>query len=89
VNIGEHDEIICAFAQPAGGPGWSNQPLWVIVRSRLDGSLRQECLQPEEFDMYIWTLYDISAAVSAQMKQVLSAYLAGRKKKVRKSHKST
>jgi hypothetical protein len=63
----EHDEIIAAYARRSGGPGWSNQPVWVVVRSRNDGSYREECLQPDDLTAEIWALYDISEAAHKAM----------------------
>lgn len=66
----EGDTIVCAYAQPASEPGWSNRPLWVIVRGP-DGVLREECLQPEEMTDGMVRLYDISAAVNVQIVQAV------------------
>lgn len=64
--LGEHDVVVAAWAEPAQGPGWSNQPTWVLIRSRLDGTLRLEGLQPGEASADVLKLYAISAVVSAQ-----------------------
>jgi len=74
---GEH--IITAFAQSASGPGWSNQPLWIIVQAR-DGTLRQECLQPEEQGRDALILYAVSQAAHEAMKHAVEQHL----KKTRK-----
>lgn len=66
-KLGEHDVVITAYAEPAVGPGWANQPVWVVVRSRLDGTIRQICLQPFEQSAEMLYLYSISAAVHAAM----------------------
>jgi hypothetical protein len=59
-------QIVTAWAESASGPGWANQPVWVLVRS-LSGDLRIECLQPEEQTPTMQTLHSISATVSGQM----------------------
>jgi hypothetical protein len=41
--------------------------VWVIVRGPDDGSLRQECLQPDEQTAEIVTLFNISAAAASDM----------------------
>lgn len=66
--IRTEDSIVTAWAEPASGPGWSNQPLWVIVKDG-DGKLREECIQPEEQDQVMRTLYTISASVHCQLKR--------------------
>lgn len=43
-----NERIVCAYAEPASGPGWANQPLWVIVQQRGGGPMRAICLQPDE-----------------------------------------
>ena len=56
------DTLITAYAQPANGPGWTNTPLYLIVRGQ-DGNLREECLQPDEQPAEVRLLYDTSAAL--------------------------
>lgn len=58
------DTIIVAWAEPAKGPGWSNRPIWVIIRDR-QFKLRQECIQPEDQDYDTMMLYNVSALVTA------------------------
>lgn len=79
----EHDEIITAYAMRAGGPGWANQPVWVVVRSRLDGSYREECLQPDDLTAEAWALYDISEATHKAMRGVVKALVEKRKRRPR------
>ena len=59
-------QIVTAYAEGAAGPGWANSPIWVIVRG-LDGSLRQECIQPSEQTRDMVTLYGVSQAAHAGM----------------------
>lgn len=65
--LAKHDRIVAVAAEPASGPGWSNTPLWIVIRSGLNGALRMECLQPEEQGDEILRLYRIAAAVHAKM----------------------
>ena len=58
--------IVTAFAQPASGPGWSNRPVWIVIRRR-DGTFRTESLQPNEQGEEIVTLYKVSAAANDAM----------------------
>jgi hypothetical protein len=67
VTLTKHDTVVAVAAEPASGPGWSNTPLWIIVKSSLDGKLRAECLQPEEQGDEIRLLYGIAAKVHASM----------------------
>lgn len=48
LKLEQGEEIVCVYARRAGGPGWANRPIWVIVRG-LDCKLREECLQPEDY----------------------------------------
>lgn len=61
-KLREGDQVICAYAQPAAGPGWANQPLWVIVQGA-DRTLRRECLQPEEQSESLRLIYRTSAEI--------------------------
>lgn len=58
---------IAAWGERCSGPGWSNSPVWVLVRDTGDGSYHLDCLQPEEQTAEIVTLFRISAEVSAAM----------------------
>ena len=67
ITLSEHDHILAAYAEPASGPGWSNTPIWVIVRSRYDGAIRLECIQPQEQSAEMQVLYRVSSAAHEAM----------------------
>lgn len=67
------DTIVTAWAEYCSGPGWSNTPVWVIVQDR-GGSIRRECLQPNEQSPEIYQLFHISAALQAQMLSTLTRW---------------
>jgi hypothetical protein len=46
--LDENDTILCVYAQAAIGPGWSNTPLWVVVRNSCNGDICEVCIQPEQ-----------------------------------------
>lgn len=58
--------VVTAFAEPASGPGWTNQPIWVIVRDA-DQNLQELCIQPEEQTPEMHALYQVSHAVHSSM----------------------
>jgi hypothetical protein len=60
------ETIVAAFAESASGPGWANQPVWVIVRA-VDHAMRMECIQPSEQSTEIMTLYGVSQAAHLYM----------------------
>lgn len=64
--ISHLDTVIVAFAEAAGGPGWSNTPVWVVVQEPM-GKLRVECLQPDEQSHEMATLYGVSSAIHAAL----------------------
>lgn len=67
----ESDEYVLAIVpEYASGPGWSNRPLWVYIARRATGttlSVREECLQPEEWTREINALFPILAAAHGAM----------------------
>lgn len=82
--ITSNDTVITAFAEYCYGPGWSNTPLWVIVRDA-NGLLRQESLQPDEQGADIRLQFDVSAAVHLSVKAAVIRQLAKpRSSKLRK-----
>lgn len=66
LRLDPDDHVVTAWAEHAGGPGWANQPVWVLVRSRT-GHLRIECLQPNEQPGTMQILYGVSAQIHTQM----------------------
>lgn len=65
-KLGKYEHVVCAFAEHATGPGWANQPIWVIIQDG-DGKLRRECLQPEEQTPEMRTLFNVSVAANGAM----------------------
>lgn len=66
---GEH--IVTAFAETASGPGWSNTPIWIIVQDA-NGSLRRECLQPDEQSEWMRWLYTTSEVAHVAMSKAVA-----------------
>lgn len=73
MKLDKHDHIVCAYAEHASGPGWSNAPIWVIVRDARDGSLRQECIQPDDQTLEMYALYAVSAAAHVSMTRAVES----------------
>lgn len=79
MKLKKGDYIVTAWAEYVGGPGWSNAPIWVIVKGA-DGVLRQECIQPNDQTEGMYYLFSASAAVSSSMTGVVrSAFRKPRK----------
>jgi len=66
-KIERDDFVITAWAETVSGPGWSNAPLYVLVRSR-DGALRVECYQPQEQTADMLALYPWSSLAHRLMR---------------------
>lgn len=64
--MGHKPTILTAFAEPASGPGWSNTPVWYVLRDE-HGKLTLECLQPEDQTPEMVNLYDVSRAAHTAM----------------------
>lgn len=71
----EDEDIVCACAEHARGPGWANRPLWVIVRTRGTNEMRGLCLQPQEqpADRSWDGLFNVSAEVNRWIVGLLQA----------------
>jgi hypothetical protein len=76
MTLNEHDTVLTAYAETAAGPGWGNSPVWLIVRSSLDGKIRQECLQPDEQSRDMYALYGVSQAAHVAMTKAVVAHLS-------------
>lgn len=76
MTLDDSDTIVTAWAESAGGPGWINVPIWVLVRSK-DGAHRVECLQPPEQSVETQTLYRLSEAAHRAMTDAVRRICAG------------
>ena len=80
MKLAATEYIVTAYAQVADGPGWSNRPLWVVIKDRLDGSIRQDCIQPSEQTHEMHLLYEVSQVVHTAMTRVVEAAVVRPKK---------
>ena len=69
-------DLVVAWAEACRGPGWSNTPIWVLLRDPATGALRVECLQPEEQTEIMLALQPLSAVLSEQMTAAVAMYFA-------------
>lgn len=69
IRLAANEHIVHAWGERASGPGWSNQPTWVLVREAA-GKLRIECVQPQDLPRGSLDLWEISALVHAQMSRL-------------------
>jgi hypothetical protein len=60
--MNDGDQIVVAWSENVNGPGWSNQIIWVLIRSR-GGDLREDSIQPSERTKEMATLHDVSDVV--------------------------
>lgn len=67
MNLTDDDYIITAFADSASGAGWANHPIWVIIRNKITGIIREECIQPDEQTAEMQILYRISQVAHRDM----------------------
>lgn len=79
MKLADGESIVTAYAQAAAGPGWSNTPVWVIVRGA-DGKLREECLQPTEQTQTMRLFYRISQEAHLTMKEEAESLVRRRRK---------
>ena len=71
------ERVVCAFAHPCSGPGWSNSPVVAVVRN-IAGEYREVYIQPEAQPSEMVTLYAISAQCTAVMNRCATAILGPR-----------
>lgn len=77
-ELAEGEYIISAWAEDVSGPGWSNQPIWVLIGSRGGSRYRQECIQPKDQTPELRMLFAFSALAHSQMvAQVRRLYKEG------------
>lgn len=76
-ELGENEYVVTAYAERASGPGWANQPIWVIIRDRTTSQMREWCIQPEDQTEEMMTLYPFSEIAHRNMRAVATSYLGG------------
>ena len=68
MKLNKDEDIITAYAESSSGPGWAtNQPIWVIVKNRLTGIIRKDCIQPRDQTEEMQILCKISEAAHVAM----------------------
>lgn len=77
--INKDDSIVTAWGEYASGPGWSNRPIWIIIRNRV-GELRQECIQPKDQTTVLLSVFKFSALAHTEMVGAIEAWRKGKKK---------
>jgi len=60
------DRVLAARPDNASGPGWRNYPIWVYVQ-REGGTIREECLQPDEQTANMALLFDVVEAAEREL----------------------
>jgi len=73
--LAEGETVVVAWAQDAAGPGWRNEPVWILVRTAT-GSLDERCLQPEQQSAAVRALFRVSSLVSADMRSAAERCMA-------------
>jgi hypothetical protein len=80
ITLAEHETIIAAVPNYAGGPGWSNTPIWVWVYDWQAHTARQECIQPEDQTSEMHALFPVAAAAHEAMLKTVPTKKAKRAK---------
>lgn len=75
-KLGGHEYVVTAYAEPADGPGWSNRPLWIVIRDSATNRVRIEAIQPEDQTAEMRALYAISAHCHATLTHEARAWIA-------------
>lgn len=81
MKLKKGESIVTAWAEYCSGPGWSNAPIWVIVRDANKG-LREECIQPEDQTPEMLWLFATCASANRSMVAAVNARrLKGKERK--------
>ncbi len=79
-KLGPDEHVITAWAESCAGPGWANQPVWVLVQDAT-GKLRIECLQPCHQSSDMLTIFGFSSLASIRMKAAATEIMSGWRKR--------
>ena len=82
ITLNPGDQIIAVVPERAEGPGWSNDVVWVYIKT-LRGTLRTESIQPEEQSDELRTLFSIGAEVCRELKAAALKQMGWKRLKVK------
>jgi hypothetical protein len=78
-TLDEWERVVCAYARKASGPGWANDPLYVVIEDHRTGKMREECIQPGQQNYEMRLLYNIAAQVDLALMFAVANLLRGKK----------
>lgn len=81
MKLNKDEYVVTAYASRASGPGWANTPLWVVIRDRVTGLYREDCIQPEHQTAGMRILYGISEQAHMAMVAEVADFVSKKKKK--------
>lgn len=67
IPLSRTEQVIAVVPEYGTGSGWSNQVLWVHIVDHAAGTLRSECIQPEDQTPEQLMLFRIGAVVCAEL----------------------
>ena len=67
IQLSRTERVLAVVPEYCAGPGWANSPLWVHIADHATGTLRSECIQPEDQTPEQLTLFRIGAVVHAAL----------------------
>lgn len=70
-ELHDHERVIAVVPEQCSGPNWGNQVVWVYIQNTKDQTLRVECLQPQDFTLALFTLFDAGAAMHKALKEAI------------------
>lgn len=71
--IDKYEQIVTAWAEISEGPGWSNRPVFILLRHTHTGVLRIIDLQPEEQDRVLRMLHGAAARMAELLVKLCEA----------------
>ena len=63
IKLARGERVIAVIPEVCFGPGWANSPVFVYIE-RNDGTLRTECIQPDERTAKLDALFSPGAAMA-------------------------
>lgn len=76
ITLANNEYVVTVWAEA----GWSNRPLWVLIRRDGTSDYRVKCLQPDEHPATAAYLYDISCQVNGKLRDAVEAQIRERTK---------
>lgn len=72
LKLSRTESVLGVIAQFASGPGWINEPTFVIIGDAATGGYRHACIQPEDRSPRLTDIWRIAATAQDELMRCIT-----------------